>query len=243
MATTRVLDDAEFEDRLWRIYNDKKQEEFSSVKSATKTVTEFTTVSDPEQISFDDLQRTTHQMDIRSREGCRVQTNTPQLLSEKMGWTRTSEDIEMGNQLKQDIDAWQRHVIAKSKNIPMRDPEEQTKHDAELTAWEEECAKAAAEELLKDKWAITLYNTDGTTQSFKQQEEPDIEQLQEWVGGYVELFASDPSHDSAGLYVNEEGIPMGFPINLAWDKWRKSRPENNLFPNLYGPVVFVRLLK
>jgi hypothetical protein len=74
---------------------------------------------------------------------------------------------------------------------------------------------------------LTTINTDGSIEEREQTKCPDIEQLQEAVGGYVESVPYWQKHDGKRAWVicNEEGKLHGLPVNctatLMWHDAQK----------------------
>lgn len=59
---------------------------------------------------------------------------------------------------------------------------------------------------------ILLIKHDGEMEKIEQKESPTLRQMQEWVGGLVELVFVSPEFGKQ-MYVNEEGMMKELPIN------------------------------
>lgn len=62
--------------------------------------------------------------------------------------------------------------------------------------------------------AIKIAHTDKSPDHVDTLNPPSIEQLQEWVGGYIEITTvSTPTDDNAQLVVNKDSNLLDLPIN------------------------------
>ena len=67
---------------------------------------------------------------------------------------------------------------------------------------------------------IKIVKTDGTVENLEMEEQPTLEQMQKWVGGYVEKVVNFPIMGTEmrnkrfkEFYVNEDGRSMGLTHN------------------------------
>ena len=60
-------------------------------------------------------------------------------------------------------------------------------------------------------YTITITQPDGSEETIEQSDKPNLGQLQEWVGGYIELIPHVPGGD---LWINEEGKLKGLLENF-----------------------------
>lgn len=65
-----------------------------------------------------------------------------------------------------------------------------------------------------------VWNPDGTSVVYKRQGKAALEELQQWVVGYIERV----KRDGVYLFVNEDGLRLKLPRNTQW-------------PEFVGPVV------
>lgn len=105
----------------------------------------------------------------------------------------------------------------------------------------------------EEGWAVKVFNVDGTVREWKQQNEPTLTELQVMVGGFIEPLGNDQNaHEGHALYCNEEAIPLGLPLNRAWEIFRScgipqedssdkaAQYRRSIIPPVYGQVVFIR---
>lgn len=66
-------------------------------------------------------------------------------------------------------------------------------------------------------YEYSIYKTDNTKEVETLQGRAELEQIQEWVGGYIEVvspkFFPDQNMDLVTVYCNEEGKLKGLPVN------------------------------
>lgn len=91
-----------------------------------------------------------------------------------------------------------------------------------------------------DPYVTTTIYPDGTVISCAHEGEPDLEFLQDEVGGWIELlpdFTKLNTHVGEA-YANEEGLLLNLTVNIAAS--REYMMNINRIACLRGPVVFVR---
>lgn len=88
-------------------------------------------------------------------------------------------------------------------------------------------------------YQITIIKTDGTEVTTVQPHKPDLEQLQNAVGGLIETvpYFTKFKGRRGVAYANEEGLLMGLPMNRAASAaWRECAP--GIGTGLVGDVIF-----
>lgn len=86
---------------------------------------------------------------------------------------------------------------------------------------------------------------DGTETVEQTDEEPSLERMQDFVGGYIELIPIVYNGHRAQMYVNEVGAIAGLPQNPTATKIiremsrQMARPLNLNFPGVLGPAVIL----
>jgi len=95
------------------------------------------------------------------------------------------------------------------------------------------------------KYLIKRIAPDGVTQDFYFKKKPTLKEMQDLVGGYLEavLYLHKYANTEAEVYVDEEGLRKGLPINEeATRLWRGALSGLNYDParaRLVGPIIFV----
>ncbi len=61
---------------------------------------------------------------------------------------------------------------------------------------------------------VTLIKVDGTQEVLTPGKKPELEQMQKWVGGYIEVVHVTYNGHKCAMVVNEEGFLEGLPTNV-----------------------------
>ena len=60
---------------------------------------------------------------------------------------------------------------------------------------------------------VILLKADGTRQDLTPEKNPDLKQMQDWVGGYIEVIHVSFEGKKVPMVVNEEGLIHRLPLN------------------------------
>jgi len=60
---------------------------------------------------------------------------------------------------------------------------------------------------------VILLNVNGTREVLSPEQKPTLQQMQGWVGGYIETIRVQYGNRRATLVVNEEGLAKNLPVN------------------------------